>query len=116
MRTIAFAIVAAFALAPSLAHAKITSVTWDPTRSQSPTFGGLAFGAVGQYEKLRGTAVGELDPLDAHNLQRYIGEAAASNALKCSPGRHRMVPGSTPPPRVRRCRGRGRTWGARPVR
>ena len=50
MRTIAFAIVAVFALAPSLAHAEITSVTWDPARSQSPTFGGLSFGSVGQYE------------------------------------------------------------------
>ena len=67
MRTIAFAIVAAFALAPSLAHAKITSVTWDPTRSQSPTFGGLSFGSVGQYEKLRGTAKGVLDPNDPRN-------------------------------------------------
>jgi len=67
MRTIAFAIVAVFALAPSLAHAEITSVTWDPARSQSPTFGGLSFGSVGQYEKLRGTAKGVLDPNDSRN-------------------------------------------------
>ena len=29
---------------------------------QSPTFGGISFGEVGQYEKLRGRAFGELDP------------------------------------------------------
>jgi len=75
MRTFAFAIFAAFALAPSLVEARITSVTWDPARSQSPTmfpgqsptFGGLSFGSVGQYEKLRGTARGVLDPNDPRN-------------------------------------------------
>jgi hypothetical protein len=49
------------------ADARITRIVIDPARSQSPTFGGLAFGSVGQYEKLRGTAYGELDPLDARN-------------------------------------------------
>ena len=67
MRTIAFAIFAAFALAPTLVEARITNVTWDPARSQSPTFGGLSFGSVGQYEKLRGTARGVLDPNDPRN-------------------------------------------------
>jgi len=75
MRTFAFAIFAAFALAPSLVEARITSVTWDPARSQSPTmfpgqsptFGGLSFGSVGQYEKLRGTARGVLGPNDPRN-------------------------------------------------
>ena len=37
------------------------------TRSQSPAFGGLSFGSVGQYEKLRGTAYGEIDPGDRRN-------------------------------------------------
>src|SRR5258705_1723876 len=75
MRAIAFAVSAALALAPSLVEARIVSVTWDPVRSQSPTvfpgqsptFGGLSFGTVGQYEKLRGTARGELDPNDRRN-------------------------------------------------
>ena len=34
---------------------------------QSPTFGGLSFGSVGQYEKLRGVAYGELDASDPRN-------------------------------------------------
>jgi len=46
------------------AEARITRIVIDSARSQSPTFGGLAFGTVGQYEKLRGTAFGELDPAD----------------------------------------------------
>jgi hypothetical protein len=42
-------------------------IVFDPDRSQAPTFGGLSFGAVGQYEKLRGTAYGEIDPADPRN-------------------------------------------------
>jgi hypothetical protein len=72
---IAFAVAAAFALSAHLAEARITSIEFDPTRSQSPTyfpeqsptFGGLSFGSVGPYEKLRGTARGELDPNDPRN-------------------------------------------------
>ena len=45
----------------------IKTIVIDPARSQSPTFGGLSFGSVGQYEKLRGTAYGELDPSDPRN-------------------------------------------------
>jgi hypothetical protein len=61
------AVAVALALSAALAHAEITSVTWDPARSQSPTFGGTSFGTVGQYEKLRGTARGVLDPNDPRN-------------------------------------------------
>jgi hypothetical protein len=64
---IAIAVAAAFALSAQLAEARITGVDWDPARSQSPTFGGLSFGSIGQYEKLRGTARGELDPNDPRN-------------------------------------------------
>jgi len=64
---IACAVAAAFALSAQLAEARITRVEFDPARSQSPTFGGLSFGDVGQYEKLRGTAWGELDPNDPRN-------------------------------------------------
>jgi hypothetical protein len=61
------AIAVALALSAQLAEARITRVEFDATRSQSPTFGGLSFGDVGQYEKLRGTAWGELDPNDPRN-------------------------------------------------
>lgn len=61
------AIAVALALSAQLAEARITRVMFDPARSQSPTFGGLSFGDVGPYEKLRGTAWGELDPNDPRN-------------------------------------------------
>jgi hypothetical protein len=80
MRTIAVAVTAAFAVAPLIAEARITSVTWDPARSQSPAFGGLSFGAVGEYEKLRGTARGELDPNDPRNRVITDIELATRNA------------------------------------
>jgi hypothetical protein len=57
----------ALLLMPALSKARITNIVIDPARSQSPTFGSLSFEAVGQYEKLRGTAFGELDPGDPRN-------------------------------------------------
>ena len=45
----------------------IRRIVIDRGRSQSPTFGGLSFGVVGEYEKLRGTAYGEIDPGDRRN-------------------------------------------------
>ena len=66
-RKLALTVAAAFGLSAHLAEARITRVEIDPARSQSPTFGGLSFGASGQYEKLRGTAWGELDPNDPRN-------------------------------------------------
>ena len=45
----------------------IRRIEIDPERSESPTFEGRSFGSVGQYEKLRGTAYGELDPADPRN-------------------------------------------------
>ena len=72
---IALATAAALSLGAPFAEARITSVTWIESRSQAPSvfpsnsyaFGGLSFGSVGQYEKLRGTATGELDPNDPRN-------------------------------------------------
>jgi len=64
---IALALAAGTVLTGPVAEARITRIVIDSTRSQSPTFEGRAFGAVGQYEKLRGTAFGELNPLDRHN-------------------------------------------------
>ena len=45
----------------------IRTIVIDPDRSESPTFEGKSFGSVGQYEKLRGVAYGELDPSDPRN-------------------------------------------------
>jgi Alpha/beta hydrolase domain len=45
----------------------INSATDPNAPSQSPTFGGMAFGNVGAYEKIRGEAFGRLDPKDPHN-------------------------------------------------
>ena len=47
------------------AEARITRIVISAT--QSPTFGGMAFGGVGPYEKLRGVVYGEVDPLDPRN-------------------------------------------------
>ena len=67
-------------LMPALSKARITNIVIDPARSQSPTFEGLSFGAVGQYEKLRGTAFGELDPSDPRNAVITDIELAPRNA------------------------------------
>jgi hypothetical protein len=55
------------AVAAPVTKPRITRIVLDPARSQSPTFGGRSFGSVGQYEKLRGTAYGEIDPMDPRN-------------------------------------------------
>ncbi len=75
-------------LIPTLTEARITEIVIDCERSQSPTFcagqsptfGELSFGAVGQYEKLRGTAHGELDPADPRNALITDIELAPVNA------------------------------------
>lgn len=69
-------------------EARITSIVIDCARSQSPTlcpgqsptFGGLSFGSVGQYEKLRGKAYGEVDPGDPRNALITDIELAPVNA------------------------------------
>ena len=70
----------ALLLVPALSEARITKIVIDPAKSQSPTFGGLSFGTVGQYEKLRGKAYGEVDPLDARNALITDIENAPRNA------------------------------------
>src|SRR5262249_47327179 len=47
-------------VAPGITRIEISSV-------ESPTFEGKTFGSVGAYEKLRGTAFGEVDPNDPRN-------------------------------------------------
>ena len=51
--------------APMPAEARITRI--EITRVESPTFEGMSFGQVGQYEKLVGRAFGEVDPNDQRN-------------------------------------------------
>lgn len=60
------------------AEARITRI--DITSSESPTFGGTTFGPVGAYEKLRGKAYGEVDPLDPRNALITDIEFAPRNA------------------------------------
>ena len=45
----------------------ITPTTAMSLPSQTPTFGGMTFGNVGTYDKIRGTADGTVDPKDAKN-------------------------------------------------
>ena len=47
------------------AQARVTQVVI--TATESPTFGGKSFGAVGQYERISGQIVGEVDPKDPLN-------------------------------------------------
>jgi hypothetical protein len=84
----AAAVVVVATAASPYADARITKITIDCARSQSPsmcpgqsaTFGGVSFGTVGQYEKMRGTAFGELSPLDRHNAIIKDIEFAPRNA------------------------------------
>jgi hypothetical protein len=59
--------VVAFSLAgwTGIAEARIVRIAI--TRVESPTFEGMTFGDVGQYEKLVGRALGEVDPNDPRN-------------------------------------------------
>src|SRR5450755_471535 len=47
------------------AQARVAQVV--VTATESPTFGGKSFGAVGQYERISGQIVGEVDPSDPLN-------------------------------------------------
>src|SRR5258707_3604723 len=86
--SIALALAAGTLLASPLVEARVTSIVINCALSQSPTycpgqsatFGGTSFGSVGQYEKLRGTAFGELDPLAPGNSVITDIELAPRNA------------------------------------
>src|SRR5690349_20965605 len=64
MKTTLLAAAAVIALTTLPAEARIVSVTIDRTE---PFAGSAAFGSAGAYEKLVGTAKGELDPADPRN-------------------------------------------------
>jgi hypothetical protein len=55
---------AALCVAPS-AQARVTQVVI--TATETPTFGGKSFGAAGQYERVSGQIIGEVDPKDPLN-------------------------------------------------
>ncbi|MBZ5631394.1 MAG: HYR domain-containing protein [Acidobacteriia bacterium] len=54
-------------LSATVAQARITKIVINTASSQSPTFGNFSWPGVGQYEKIVGTAFGELDPTDPKN-------------------------------------------------
>jgi alpha/beta hydrolase family protein len=60
-----FALVLAAVLIAPAAEARITGI--EITATESPTFGGFSWPNVGQYEKLVGKAVGEVNPHDRQN-------------------------------------------------
>src|SRR5262245_21131578 len=69
MRRTKFAVAAVAVLlvlaAPGFAQAGV--VKFQVASDQNPTFGGMSFGAVGQYQKIRGTVTGLVDPSDPKN-------------------------------------------------
>jgi hypothetical protein len=64
--------------APAIAQARITRI--EITQTESPAFGGAAFGDVGMYEKLVGRAFGEVDPRGPENAAITDLELAPRNA------------------------------------
>jgi hypothetical protein len=63
--TLAAVAAGALFLVAAAPEARVTKITINSTTS--PVFNGRAFGDVGTYEEIRGTATGEIDPLDPRN-------------------------------------------------
>ena len=64
---VVLALAAGAMLAAPAADARITKIVVDTALSQKPTFGGFSWPGVGQYEKIIGTAYGEVNPADPRN-------------------------------------------------
>ena len=64
-RLTCLAVAASLCMAASAASARVVKITIDST---TPVSNGDSFGNVGPYELLRGTAYGEIDPADRHNV------------------------------------------------
>jgi hypothetical protein len=62
---LAAAAAGALLVVAAASEARVTRITISSTTS--PAFNGQTFGGVGTYEEIRGTASGELDPLDPRN-------------------------------------------------
>lgn len=60
----AFAAAGVLLICAAASEARVTKIT---ITSTTPAFSGRVFGDVGTYEQIRGTATGELDPLDPRN-------------------------------------------------
>src|ERR1043166_7860855 len=68
-----------FAIAASTTlDARVTKITI--VRTESPTYSGQSFGGVGQYERIIGTATGEIDPADRRNAIIQDVQLAPRNA------------------------------------
>src|SRR5882724_1535388 len=67
--TFVASLAALFAASPT--DARVTRIQIDAARSQSPTFGGFSWPGVGQYEKIVGTAFGEVNPHDRQNRMGF---------------------------------------------
>ena len=78
-RTLLCSALLAIVAAPP-AEARITRVAVDPALSQAPTFGGYSWTGVGQYERIIGTAYGEVDPRNHQNAVIVDIELAPRNA------------------------------------
>jgi len=64
-RSAIVALVFGLTVAGSPASSKVTKLTI--LSRESPTYNGQSFGTTGQYEKIIGTASGEIDPADRRN-------------------------------------------------
>src|SRR5690349_102283 len=49
----------------STAYARVTQI--NITATEAPTFGATSFGSVGQYERIQGIIIGEVDPNNPQN-------------------------------------------------
>lgn len=78
MRPVVLIACSILALSPRPADARIIQISI--ARTESPTFDGTSFGDAGQYEKLAGTAIGEIDPRDPHNAIIADIQLAPTNA------------------------------------
>src|SRR5437660_10980636 len=77
---IALALAAGAMLAATAADARITKIVVDTALSQNPTFGGYSWPGVGQYEKIIGTAYGEVNPHSRRNSVIVDVELAPRNS------------------------------------
>jgi hypothetical protein len=65
-------------LVPTAIHARVTEIV--VTKTESPTFGGMEFGKVGQYERLEGIIKCEVDPKQPLNAVIVNIDKAPKNA------------------------------------
>ena len=77
---IALSLAAGAMLAATAADARITKIVVDTALSQNPTFGGYSWPGVGQYEKIIGTAYGEVNPHSRRNSVIVDVELAPRNS------------------------------------